>query len=417
MIKKRAPLYVLLLLIFAGEAVFILPFVLARVFRPTVLETFQLDNIQLGLCFSVYGVVAMVSYLLGGPMADKYAPRKLIAIALWLTALGGVFYATFPSVPALQILYAYWGFTTIFLFWAPMIKATRLWGGSKAQAKAFGFLDGGRGLVGALFGSIGVLVFSLFIESDKGIVQEINAKDAFRMVILVSSALVAFIGLLVWLLMKEGSASDTALNTEQISMNQIREVIQLPSVWLLMIIILCAYVGYKVTDVFSLYTSDVMHYNSIDSAKVGTGLLYMRPIVGGIIGVLADRSQITRVLCLSFAVAIIGAVLFAAGIIVGSNTLLFIISTALVAAGVYGARSLYFAVMEQGRIPLNLTGTAVGLVSLIGYTPDVFAGPAIGYLLESSPGIAGHQHTFIMLAVFSFGGLVAGCFYHLKYRK
>jgi len=416
-IKKRAPLYVLLLLIFAGEAVFILPFVLARVFRPTVLETFQLDNIQLGLCFSVYGVVAMVSYLLGGPMADKYAPRKLIAIALWLTALGGVFYATFPSVPALQILYAYWGFTTIFLFWAPMIKATRLWGGSKAQAKAFGFLDGGRGLVGALFGSIGVLVFSLFIESDKGIVQEINAKDAFRMVILVSSALVAFIGLLVWLLMKEGSASDTALNTEQISMNQIREVIQLPSVWLLMIIILCAYVGYKVTDVFSLYTSDVMHYNSIDSAKVGTGLLYMRPIVGGIIGVLADRSQITRVLCLSFAVAIIGAVLFAAGIIVGSNTLLFIISTALVAAGVYGARSLYFAVMEQGRIPLNLTGTAVGLVSLIGYTPDVFAGPAIGYLLESSPGIAGHQHTFIMLAVFSFGGLVAGCFYHLKYRK
>lgn len=41
-----------------------------------------------------------------------------------------------------------------------MIKATRILGGELNQGKAFGFLDGGRGLVAALFGALGVLVFS-----------------------------------------------------------------------------------------------------------------------------------------------------------------------------------------------------------------------------------------------------------------
>ena len=139
--QTKAPWYFLLLIILAGESVFILPFVLARVFRPTVLEVLQLSNLELGLCYSVYGIVAMLSYPFGGPLADKFQPRKLIAVALWLTALGGFVYATFPSYTVLKVLYGYWGFTTIFLFWAPMIKATRVWGGTNSQGKAFGFLD------------------------------------------------------------------------------------------------------------------------------------------------------------------------------------------------------------------------------------------------------------------------------------
>ncbi len=39
---------VMISLIAAGEAVFALPFVLARVFRPTVLDAFGLTNLQLG---------------------------------------------------------------------------------------------------------------------------------------------------------------------------------------------------------------------------------------------------------------------------------------------------------------------------------------------------------------------------------
>ena len=106
----------IVLLILAAEAVFILPFVLQRVFRPTVLETFVMSNENLGYCFSVYGIVALWSYLFGGPIADRFQPKNLMALALILTALVGLYFATYPNYSYLKFLYVYWGFTTIFLF-------------------------------------------------------------------------------------------------------------------------------------------------------------------------------------------------------------------------------------------------------------------------------------------------------------
>lgn len=415
---EKAPWYYLFLLILAGESVFILPFVLQRVFRPTVLKVFELDNVDLGLCFSVYGFVALVSYLLGGPLADKYQPRKLIAIALWMTALGGLVFATFPEYATLQILYGFWGFTTIFLFWSPMIKATRVWGGEKAQGKAFGLLDGGRGLVGALFGTMGVLVFSYFMTGDIEVATLEESRFAFRYVILTSSAIVAVVGLLVWLFMKLPEELEREIVVDKITVSQIKEVINLPSVLLLMVIILCAYVGYKITDVFSLYAQDVMLFDEVGSAEVGTFLLFVRPVVGVLIGVLADRSRPSLWLFISFIIAFLGAVIFATGMVDNTSYFFFLFSILVVAIGVYAARSLYFAVMQSGKIPLVLTGTAVGLISLVGYTPDIFAGPAMGYLLDASPGLEGHQHVFWMLAIFSFiGGLAAFRYFQLYGKR
>ena len=417
MIPKKAPWYFLLLLILAGESVFILPFVLSRVFRPIVLEAFDLDNYQLGICFSIYGIVALFSYLFGGPLADKFAPRKLIAVALWMTALGGFVYAAFPGFTVLKLLYGYWGFTTIFLFWAPMIKATRVWGGVTSQGKAFGFLDGGRGLVGALFATMGVLVFSFFLTSEMNHVTIAESKTAFKQVILTSSVIVILVGILVWFFMKSDPKAEEELKLEKITISQIRKVLSLPSVWLLMLIILCAYVGYKITDVFSLYAQDVMQYDQVQSAKTGTFLLFIRPIIGVTIGILADRWQTTTLLFVSFVITFFGAVLFACGFITASSNLIFLISVLIVASGVYAARCLYFAVMEKGRIPLELTGTAVGLISLIGFTPDIFAGTVMGFLLEDSKGISGHKNVFWMLGVFSLIGGLAAWWYFRLYKR
>ena len=263
----------------------------------------------------------MLSYFFGGVLADKFSPRKLIAVALWMTALGGLVYATFPNYTILKILYGYWGFTTIFLFWAPMIKATRVWGGSTSQGKAFGFLDGGRGLVGALFGAMGVLIFSLFITSEISEVTITESRAAFKQVILISSGLVTLVGILVWFFLKLDRKIEKDIILEKITKSQIKQVLRLPSVWLLMIIILCAYVGYKITDVFSLYAQDVMLYNQVQSAQVGTFLLFVRPVIGILIGILADRSQTTFWLVVSFVVSFFGALLFALGLISASETL------------------------------------------------------------------------------------------------
>jgi len=414
---NKVPWYYMLLLIFSGESIFILPFVLPRLFRPTVLEVFSLDNVQLGFCFSLYGIVALLSYLLGGPLADKYPPRKLIALALWMTALGGFVFASFPSYDTLRLLYGYWGFTTIFLFWPSLIKATRIWGGTKAQGKAFGFLDGGRGLVGALFGTIGVVVFSLFLTAEIGEATIEESRQAFRYVILLSTAIILLVGILIWFFLTTDSRSEVDISIEKITISQIRDVLRLKSVWLLMVIILCAYVGYKITDVLSLYAQDVMLYDQVKSAKIATFLFYIRPAIGVLIGILADRTAISLWLVMSFIFSFFGALLFATGIISASTPFLFLVSIFIVASGVYASRSLYFAVMENGKIPLILTGTAVGLISLVGYTPDIFAGPIIGYLLDSSPGAEGHQHVFWMLSVFSLVGGLASVYYYVSYKK
>ncbi len=68
-----------------------------------------------------------------------------------------------------------------------MIKATRIWGGSSNRGIAFGFLDGGRGLVAALFGSVGVLMFSVCITKDIELTSISERKVAFKQVITYAS--------------------------------------------------------------------------------------------------------------------------------------------------------------------------------------------------------------------------------------
>lgn len=412
--QHKHPIHYIILLILAGEAIFILPFVLARVFRPTFLGVFNLTNLELGTCFSIYGMVAMASYILGGGLADRFRPKVLISLALFLTSLGGVFMATYPSYGLMKLIFGYWGFTTIFLFWGAMIKATRIWGSARMQGRAFGFLDGGRGLVAAGIGSMGVLIFSFFINVDIDAANLVERKQAFRYVILFSSLFVSLIGILVLLFMNIKNAEDT--NSEQsytkISLSNFRAVSRISSVWWLMIIILCAYVGYKITDVFSLYAKEVMGYNEIEAAKVGTFLLYIRPIVGISIGILADRSRSSLWIMLGFLTMFLGSLIFASGIINAQMHLAFFISLIGTAIGTYAIRTLYFAALKEGHIPLAITGTAIGFISFVGFTPDIFVGPFMGYLLDSFPGETGHQYVFIMLAFFAVIGLIASIVFH-----
>ena len=406
--------YRLLLLILAGEAIFLLPFVLSRIFRPTFLAVFALTNYQLGICFSIYGVVALLSYLYGGVLADVFSPRRLIASALFLTALGGLYLATFPNYFQLKLLFGYWGFTTIFLFWGAMIKATRVWGGDTQQGRAFGFLEGGRGLVAATLGAVGVFIFSLFLPETVESSSLLQRQQAFRYVVLFTSALVFLIALMIFWGLHETEANADEKKLQKINMTTVLEVIQYSAVRLLMLIVLCAYVGYKVTDVFSLYAAEIIQFNEVDAAKVGAFQMYLRPIVCVLVGILADKTKTSLWLIVGFLLMGLGAMLFVSGSITSAWPWIFILSMVVVLIGTYGLRSLYFSAFHEGKIPLAFTGTAVGVVSVLGYTPDIFMGPLMGILLDSFPGIKGHQLVFLVLAIFSaLGCWAAYRFYHL----
>lgn len=398
--------FTLLMLILAGEAIFFLPFVLARVFRPTLLDVLGIDNFQLGTAMSVYGIVAMCSYFFGGPLADRYAPKNLMGLALVLTGSGGLYLASYPGLPGLRWLYALWGASTILLFWAALIRATREYGGLTGQGRAFGWLDGGRGLVAALSGSAAVLIFQWLAPAAADAGAQGDTRQAFAQVIYFYSAVTCLTGILILAFYPNGTA-DGGQGRRGFEGRQLVELLRLPTLWLQAIIIVCAYVGYKSTDDFSLYAREVLGYSEVDAAKVGALSLYIRPVFAVAIGFLGDWWRPGKALALCFLLMLAGSLALALFNFSGALAVMFFVSVVSMSIGIYGLRALYFAVMNDGGIPLALTGTAVGLISLVGYTPDVFWGPVMGYLLDSAPGVQGHQRLFAALSLFALVGWAA----------
>lgn len=410
---QKTPWHFLLWAIIAGESIFLIPFVLPRIFRPTFLKTFHLNNLELGICFSFYGIIALVCYLFGGPIADRFRPGKLIASGMWATALGGVILVMFPNYETLKYVYAYWGFSTIFLCWAPIIKLTRIWGEDKSQIKAFSYFDAGRGILGTIFSYLGIYTLSLYLTKDQLNTNNEELYKTFLNVILGYSICIAILGVVILRVLRITPENYNKIQSNKITKSQFTEIIKLPATILLTIILLCAYMGYKTLDLLTQYAQEIMNYDTISSANIGTLLLILRPITGILIGYIAHKINAIIFMIYSFLFMIIGSFLIATGQIIPDNNILFIASILVFGIGVCGVRCLYFTILKTGNIPLKLTGTAIGIVSIIGFTPDIFHGLLVGYLLDHHKGIEGYQYIFYILLIVSIVGCICS---YISYR-
>jgi len=73
----------------------------------------------------------------------------------------------------------------------------------------------------------------------------------------------------------------------------------------------------------------------------------------------------------------------------------------------YAIRGLYWAILDTCNIPLRITGLAIGIVSVVGYMPDVFIPLINGYLTEHFPGALGYKLYFGYIAVVGLIGTFA----------
>lgn len=399
-------------LILAGEAVFALPFHVARFFRPTVLEVFNLTATELGAAQGIYGIVAMLSYFPGGPLADRFSARKLLATSLWLTAAGGLYMATMPGYRGALVMWGFFGMTTILLFWAALIRATREWGGHDEQGRAYGLLDGGRGLLAAVLASIAVWIFGLAFPEGYAFASMDEKREALRTVILGYSAVTAIVGVFVWFAISDGQpAGETELDdwkpeTEGVATHIVR-VLRFPAVWLQAVIVVCAYVGYKGFDNYSLFAVEAYGLDEVEAARVVTIASWMRPVAALGAGLLGDRFTASRMTLIAFAMMLGSYLFFATTVPIAGAVWLLLGNTLIGAAAFFGLRGLYFALFEEAKVPAAVTGTAVGLVSVVGYTPDIFVTFVAGVLIDRTPGLEGHQHFFWFMAVFAAIGCLA----------
>ena len=397
-------------LVTAGEMIFSLPYHLTRYFRPTVREVFNFSNADLGDIFVPYGIIAMLAYFPGGILADRFPPRKLMTFALVATGLGGFYFVTLPGVVGTSVLYAYWGVTSILPFWCALIRATRMWGGQFAQGRGFGFLDGGRGLLAATCASLAVFLFSASIGADPTTATAGERAQAFQLVVLFYSALTMAAGIVVWLYIPDPPATEK--RTAPTAWSDVRAVLGNRTVWLQAIIVVSAYCGYKGLDNYSVYAYDALGMDETSAARFTATFGYIRPAAAIVAGFLGDRFGIAKVIALLFASLAASYTMLA--LLDASPTLLLLVYGNLLisAFGVYALRGLYFALLEQTRVPDSLTGAAVGLISVVGYTPDIFFYPIAGRLLDAAPGIAGHQNSFLFLAGIATAGLAVTVFLH-----
>lgn len=393
---------ILFSLIFAGEAIFSLPFHLPRFFRPTMLDVLDFSNTQLGDVFAAYGLIAMLSYFPGGPIADRFTPRTLISLSLIATALGGLYMATFPGAGGMTVLYAFWGFTTIFLFWAPLIRATRRWGGHLAQGQAFGLLDGGRGLVAAGSATVAVVYFSWFLPADVMATSESERSAGFSAVVYLYTGLTLAAALFTWLFLPRALPPGDGNHLS--ARNDIMQVIRRPYTWAIAGIVICAYCGYKALDNYGLYAVQVLGMNELEAARFTSNAAYLR-VVGAIgAGFMADRFSPSRVITACFVLAA-GSYLFLSIAAPATWPLGFIYANLLMTfLLVYSLRGVYFALLEETGAPSRLTGATAGVVSTLGFTPEIFFYPIAGRLLDMAPGITGHHYYFALLATFAIAG-------------
>jgi nitrate/nitrite transporter NarK len=187
----------------------------------------------------------------------------------------------------------------------------------------------------------------------------------------------------------------------------LRQVLRLPAVWLQAVIIVCAYSGYRIADDFPLLAKDVLGYNEVHAAGLATLALWIRPVAAVGAGLLADRFSPSGMTLCCFALLLLGGLLIAFGPVAVHPTVPVYFAVVSTALGVFALRGLYFAIMQEGRIPLEVTGTAVGVASVVGFLPDVYMGPVMGVLLDDHPGVRGHQLVFLVLAGFAALGLLA----------
>ncbi|MGI9261876.1 MAG: MFS transporter [Woeseiaceae bacterium] len=392
-------------LILAGEMIYGLPFHTQRFFRPTMLDAFGITNTQLGDMFAAFGITAMVSYFFGGPLADRYSARSLMVTSLILTALGGFYMATIPGVLEMTLLYAFWGVTTSFLFWAALIKATRDWGGSSSQGVAFGVLDGGRGLAAAILGAVAVGILASFLPEQTDQISSANRRAGMGSIITFYASITLACAVLAWFLVPHDARS---VNVERNPFAGVMEVIRRPLVWAQAGIIICAYCGYKGVDNYSLYAVQVLGKSEVDAALLATYGFYIRPVAAIAAGLIADRFDSARSIFIMFLAMIItyGSL----SVLTLETTTLFVIFANLFVTlfAVFAIRGIYYALLEETRTPKHLTGASVAVIAFVGYTPEIFFGPVTGRILDANPGVPGFHNYFLFLAIVSsLGALVS----------
>jgi sugar phosphate permease len=391
------------LLLLAAGAIYPLLY-LRQNFESSILDVFQISSGDLGNYYSMLGVVYFVCYVPSGWLADKISPRLLVTFSMIGTGALGLWFATIPSKDVLVYIFMAWGVAAGLTFWASMIKGVKMLAQKNEQGRFFGVLDGGRGLVEAILATIAISIFAYAIESEGH-----STKVALKQVIYMYSYTCIAIGVLTFLFFRGEASQSAESSTKPATANLLKDLkflASIPELWMVAAVIFCGYQLFWATYSFSSFMQIGYEISAVTAGFITVAKLWMRPIGGIGAGFLGDRFGKENVLAVALAGASLGLVVMI--IFPQLNTVYFLLAIVLlIGVLTYAIRGLYWAILDDCDIPLQVTGLAIGIISLIAYTPDIFLPQINAYFAARYDGITVYNLYFGYIAVMGGLGMLA----------
>jgi nitrate/nitrite transporter NarK len=285
-----------------------------------------------------------------------------------------------------------------------MLKGVKMLAQKNEQGKFFGILDGGRGLVEAVLATIAIGIFAYALET-KGQSNTV----ALQQVIYMYSYTCIAIGVLVFLFLRtspEEAAEETKTVSKGNLLANLKFLAKIPELWMVALVIFCGYQLFWATYSFSAFMQEGNEITAVTAGFITVAKLWMRPIggIGG--GFLGDRYGKENILAICLLGASLGLVLLM--VIPQLQTIYFLLAVVLlIGVLTYAIRGLYWAILDGCDIPLHVTGLAIGVVSLIAYTPDIFLPQINGFIAARYEGLTVYHLYFGYIAIMGLIGAVA----------
>ena len=382
-IKEINWLNVLLLSLGAG-AVYLLPYLRNTFYDPLQLAL-GVNHTQLGIIQGFFGFLMLLCYFPGGFIADRFAASRLLFVSFMGMGLGGLYFSTFPSFTMTVILHVWFGIAATLTFWAAFVKAQRLSAPPRAQAKMFGFTEAGRRVVSTVASLTAAWLISRWADTTTGL----------RMVIYFYSGIMILAAFLVLFFFKEDSRYVDKGPKSTIVMKDLMKVLKMPAIWLCALIIMCIYYAYRNQDIMTPYSTSICGLSAAMGATLATVRYYGVAPFGALIGgFLGDRIKPSSTMILGALIVLATSLLFI--LVPGTPaTLMIIVSNLMIfMTAHYMMRSVYYALLEEGKVPIHYTGVATGIIATIGYSGDFIAPIYQGFFLDHFPGQAGYNYIF-----------------------
>ena len=396
--SKTIEKWVMLFIVaFAGGIITKLPY-LKDSYYDVLRATVGITNKQFGFLLTMYGIMNFIVYVPGGMLADRISPKKLIVISCFGTGLVGIWYSMLPSYSALLIIHTLFGITTVFTFWGSMVKITNNMGRYDEQGKLFGVLEGGRGGIGLIVALGSTAVFSYFASETAGM------KGA----ILFYSVMMFVAGILSIIFLQDPEIDKTNAMSVKATFSEYKTVLKIPRVWICGIAVACNYAAVILFGYVTPYLTEVYGMSNSAVAIVGSLRSYGIMLIASLVaGICADKLK-SVLKFWTYGYCGMAVLSFGYLLIPGNRELLWIVvvNFALHGMFLYAVKALYFAPIDELMVPKKLAGTASGIISIIGYAPEMFMYTAAGSILDNNAGRAGFNIIFVLCGILSVVGFI-----------